>query len=126
VVQRLNLLRVGSILNPAHPDRDDLRWLEIGHTEAFTNPKFGFEPTEISVETDDWWLGIELVASGDWTGDGLEDVLVMFADDARAGSWSTYRPIMLEAPSPDGPLEVREGFELLRELLRAEQARRPD
>jgi hypothetical protein len=123
VVERLNLLQVGSILNPAHPGRNDLRWFEIGRTEAFTNAQFRFEPAETSVETEDWWFGIELVATADWTGDGLEDVLVMFADDSKAGSWRTNRPIVLEAPSADGPLEVREGFELLRELLRAEQAR---
>ncbi|MGH6899011.1 MAG: hypothetical protein ACREJ5_21105 [Geminicoccaceae bacterium] len=119
-------MQVGSILNPAHPEREDLRWFEIGQTEAFTSARFHFEPTEISVEAEDWWFGIELVASGDWTGDGLEDVLVMFADDAQAGSWRTNRPIVLEAPSATGPLQVREGFELLRELLRAEPARQPD
>jgi hypothetical protein len=123
VVQRLNLLRIGSILNPAHPERDDLRWFEIGQAEAFANPTFRSEPTEISAETEDWWLGIELVASGDWTEDGLEDVLIMFADDAKAGSWSTYRPIVLEAPTPDEPLVAHEGAELLRRLLLAEQAR---
>ena len=47
----------------------------------------------------------------------------MFADDTTAGSWHTNRPIVLEAPSAKGPLRVREGFELLRELLRAEQPR---
>jgi hypothetical protein len=123
VVQRLNLLRIGSILNPAHPERDDLRWFEIGQAEAFANPTFHSEPTEISAETEDCWLGIELVASGDWTEDGLEDVLIMFADDAKAGSWSTYRPIVLEAPTPDGPLVAHEGAELLRRLLLAELAR---
>jgi hypothetical protein len=120
-VQRLNLLDLGSSLNPAHPERKQMRWFEIGQTEGSDRTEFVFEPTVISAETEDWWYGIELIASGDWTGDGLEDVLVMFTDDSKVGTLLSYRPIVLEAPTPDEPLTVRGGFDLLRALLRAEQ-----
>ncbi|MGH6942765.1 MAG: hypothetical protein ACREH6_00900 [Geminicoccaceae bacterium] len=121
VVDRFDMLSIRSSF--ARSERSHLNWLEMPEALQVARGTFEFEPTEMWLETDDWYYGFTLLAAGDWTGDGLEDVMFQFDDDAKRATYYAVKTLILEAPTPDGPLIAHEGEQLLRELLLAEKER---
>jgi hypothetical protein len=121
VGDRLDMLSIRSSF--ARIERAHLSWLEMPEALKVTRGVFEFEPAEMWLETDDWYYGFVLLAAGDWTGDGLEDVMAQFDDDSKRASYFAVKTLILEAPTPEGPLIVHEGAQLLRQLLLAEHER---
>jgi hypothetical protein len=121
VVDRFD--RLGMRSSFARIQRAHLYWLEMPEAFQATRGVFEFEPTEMWLETDEWYYGFVLVAAGDWTGDGLEDVMVQFEDDGKRATYFAVKTLILEAPTPDGPVIAHDGAELLRQLLLAERKR---
>jgi hypothetical protein len=123
MVDRFDMLGMRSSF--ARIERSHLNWLEMPQAFQVTRGVFEFEPTEMWLETEEWYYGFVLIAAGDWTKDGLEDIMVQFNDDAKRASYIAVSPLILEAPTPNGPLIAHEGEDLLRLLLLAERAPRP-
>jgi hypothetical protein len=121
VVDRFDMLSMRSSF--ARIERAHLKWLEMPEAFQATRGVFEFEPTEMWLETDEWYYGFVLLAAGDWTGDGLEDAMMQFQHDGKRATYIGVSTLILEAPSPDGPLIAHEGEDLLRQLLLAEQER---
>jgi hypothetical protein len=121
VVDRFDMLSVRSSF--AQIEWTQLNWLEMPEALQVMRGVFEFEPTEMWLETDDWYYGFVLLAAGDWTGDGLEDVMVRFDDDGKRATYFAVKTLILEAPRAEGPLIAHEGAKLLRQMLLAERER---
>jgi hypothetical protein len=123
VVDRLDMLSFRSSLGPGFERGESLKWLQIATTRGNTRGRYEFQPTKLILTIEDWYYELELEAAGDWTGDGLEDLMVRFMDDASDATFFYVGTLILEAPTPDGPLIAHEGARLLRQLLLAEPER---
>ena len=99
VVDKLDLTTFWSSLS--HPPAKDwgkrhLKDYGIAATEITKN--------RIECETDDWYYIFEIVRRGDENGDGIEDLVIRFDDDAKQGTYLTADTFLFTRFSEDSNL----------------------
>jgi hypothetical protein len=65
-------------------------------------------PGRVEVRMGKEWLSYSLIGRGDYTGDGIEDLMVSVTFDPQTGTRPTTNMLLLSKRSPDGPIEVVE------------------
>lgn len=63
-------------------------------------------PTGVEVETPDWNYSFQALAAGDFDGDGFEDLLVAFTDDAKRGTAFVATTLLLHRTGNAGPVRA--------------------
>ena len=64
------------------------------------------EGDSVILESDDWYLHLEVVARADVNGDGNEDWLVWLTDEARSGNYRGYDVLVIDHVAREGLLEA--------------------
>lgn len=66
--------------------------------------------TDRDFEEDDgrpvWYRAAHYYGRADWTGDGVADLLVMWTEQARQGTYAIEEPVLITSPAPGAPLEA--------------------
>jgi len=68
----------------------------------------------IKIDSDHWCYKLEVSARADFDGDGVEDLLVSFVDDAKEGTYFVIKPLVLSRTEVDGPIAASSWDEILR------------
>ena len=88
----------------------------LGPRHLHVEYKFGdLKPSNVSalsqrltVETTDWFYDIRIVAATDVDGDGNEDLLALFFDEAKDASYKTVAPLIFTRSAVNGPILAKE------------------
>lgn len=88
IYENLEIRSFRSSLQPAHIEHlSELS--RIRPARVVTNEH------SLTIESDDWNYQFEILASGDFNRDGGEDLLVLFHDDAKTGTYDSTSPLLL-------------------------------
>ncbi len=84
-----------------------LRPMIENHKKNITLEKFNFEHIEltdntIEIETMDWYYTFYILAAGDFDNDGIEDIILLFEDDAKIGNYFSKSAFILNKKDSDG------------------------
>lgn len=63
--------------------------------EALADDALVIEPNAAMLDSEDWYLRLERVASADFDGDGHEDWLVWIADDSHVGTYQSFQALLI-------------------------------
>jgi hypothetical protein len=100
ILERLDLRSFRSSLRPQIEDE----------TQPVVRALATLAPTQrrflVISETEDWYYSFEVVARGDFTGDGTEDWLVLFNDEAKEGTYRGYSALVIANALQPGLLQV--------------------
>lgn len=96
--RHLDLTTVRTSLAPSVPDGKFT--LESIFAEASVSQH------AVEIHTSDWDYTLRVLAAGDFDGDGREDLVVLFIDDAREGTFLITSTLILVRPDPAGPVRA--------------------
>lgn len=87
--------------------------------QGFTFSGFKFSsikttPHALAVEDEGWRYGMNVLAASDFNGDGIEDVVATFYDDAKTGTSFSITTLLLTQTEPDGRIAVEDAGKLVR------------
>lgn len=92
-------LDLGSFLSSLGPQIQGMDYPVIDNLNHFSVRS---EQYSVILDADDWNLTFELVARADFSGDGLEDWLIFFTDEAKAGEYRGYGLLVLDSALEPG------------------------
>ena len=96
-------LNLGSFLSSLGPQIQGMDDPVINNLQHFTVRS---ERYSVILDADDWRLTFELVARADFSGDGLEDWLVFFTDEAKIAEYRGYGLLVLDNALKPGLLDA--------------------
>ncbi|MDH3671585.1 MAG: hypothetical protein OES46_10525 [Gammaproteobacteria bacterium] len=87
--------------------------------QGFTFSDFKFSsiettPHALAVEDEGWRYGVNVLAASDFNGDGIEDVVATFYDDAKTGTYFSITTLLLTQTEPDGRIAAEDAGGLVR------------
>lgn len=87
--------------------------------QGFTFSDFKFSsiqtsPHSLTLEDEGWRYGVDVLAAGDFNGDGIEDVVATFYDDAKTGTYFSITTLLLTQTEPDGRIAAEDAGKLVR------------
>lgn len=97
IVDKLDLGSFPSMLGPRlTPSQHTFAGMKLTPT--------GMKPSQVVFNNADMHILIDVLARGDFNGDGLEDVVVCWREHAPGGTLSDTTPMLLTRYSADSPL----------------------
>lgn len=63
--------------------------------ETLVDDALIIEPNAAMLDSEEWYLRLERVATADFDGDGSEDWLIWIADDSHVGTYQTFHALLI-------------------------------
>jgi hypothetical protein len=98
----LDLRSFQSSLGPAV---DDQAYLLADLPPGLLDPKV--DDRGVASDTDDWFFGLEVVATTDLDGDRIRDWIIWLSDRAKDGTYADFAVLTVTAPDQSRPIPAR-------------------
>jgi len=96
-LKRLNLATLQSSLYPrAQSPKDGFTFSDFKFSSVQVSPR------SLTIEDEDWNYAVVALAAADCDGDGIEDLVVNFYDDAKTGAYFQIATLILSRVKPKG------------------------
>ena len=80
----------------------------------FKFPSVKTAPHSLTIEDQGWHYGVDVLAASDFDGDGIEDVVATFYDDAKAGTYFSIATLLLTQTVSGGWIVAENAGNLVR------------